>query len=137
MSQGPFKGPQGDRHDPGATSPESPQGAGMPDGRLRGNLFAQAAPPSEGERFEELLRHRNLVVERILSSSSPVKVPYVQSQDEWVVLLQGEARLVVAGETCVLTAGDYLFLPAGVTHSVESVSTGALWLAVHLHPDTA
>lgn len=98
------------------------------------NLFDQATPPATGERFDELLRHKNLVIERIVSSSQITPTAYVQPQDEWVVLMQGEATLVVAGVRQVLKAGDHVFLPAGVSHTVESASHGALWLAVHLHP---
>jgi cupin 2 domain-containing protein len=100
-----------------------------------GNLFDDAAPPPEGERFEALLSHRNLVVERIISSQRITPCEYVQPQDEWVVLLRGEARLNVDGEAIPLRTGDYLFLPAGTPHTVEDVSEGALWLAVHLHPE--
>lgn len=102
-------------------------------GMKPGNLFADALPPAEGERFETLLKHRNLVVERIVSSSAISPVEYVQTQDEWVLLLEGEAVLEVAGERHELKRGDYLFLPAGVSHSVLSTSQGALWLALHLH----
>ncbi len=102
-----------------------------------GNLFADAAPPCEGERFETLLSHRNLVVERIVSSAAITPCVYVQPQDEWVVLVQGEAELEVAGESVSLKPGDHLFLPAGVPHSVTRVSEGAIWLAVHLHPEPA
>lgn len=102
-----------------------------------GNLFAGAPAPEAGERFEPLLSHRNLVVERILSSAAIEPTEYVQPQDEWVALLQGEATLDVAGESVELRAGDYLFLPAGTPHSVRRVSQGALWLAVHLHPSAA
>ncbi len=98
-----------------------------------GNLFADATPPTEGERFETLLSHRNLVVERIISSAAIVPTAYVQTQDEWVLLGKGEAVLDVAGERHELKAGDYLFLPAGVPHTVLSTSQGALWLALHLH----
>ncbi len=98
-----------------------------------GNLFADTAPPRESERFETLLVHRNLVVERIVSSAAVVQSEYVQPQDEWVMLVQGEAVLNVAGEILTLTSGDYLFLPAGLPHSVQRVSEGALWLAVHLY----
>ena len=34
-----------------------------------------------------------------------------------------------------LKAGDHVFLPARVPHTVQRVSEGALWLAVHLHPE--
>lgn len=98
-----------------------------------GNLFADTGPLAEGERFEELLTHRNLVIERIVSSTATTPKEYVQTQDEWVALLKGEATLEVAGETVELGSGDYLFLPTGVPHSVRRVSEGAVWLAVHLH----
>ena len=98
-----------------------------------GNLFADAAPPSEGERSETLLACRNLVVERIVSSAAIEPKDYVQPQDEWVVLVRGEAALEIAGEAVVLQSGDYVFLPAGTRHTVKSASDGALWLAVHLH----
>lgn len=101
-----------------------------------GNLYEDSAPPREGERCAALLRHRNLVVERIVSSAAIAPCEYVQAQDEWVVLVRGEAVLQVAGQTVVLKSGDHLFLPAGVPHSVERVADGALWLAVHLHPES-
>ncbi|TBU96134.1 cupin domain-containing protein [Phytopseudomonas dryadis] len=100
-----------------------------------GNLFADNQAPAQGERFEALLSHRNLVVERIVSSGHAQPQDYLQAQDEWVVLLQGQARLNVAGEVVELSSGDYLFLVAGVSHRVEQASPGALWLAVHLHPE--
>lgn len=97
------------------------------------NLFAYAEAPLEGERFETLLTHKNLVIERIVSSAAITPTEYVQAQDEWVVMLQGEATLEVAGEAIKLHSGDSLFLPAGTPHTVRRVSQGALWLAVHLH----
>jgi cupin 2 domain-containing protein len=98
-----------------------------------GNLFTNADPPLQGERFEELLRHKNLVIERIVSSSSITPVEYTQTQDEWVILLQGRAVLSINDNEVFLSSGDYLFLPAGLPHTVEDVSQGALWLTVHLH----
>jgi len=100
-----------------------------------GNLLEASDPPAKGERFEVLLEHRNLVVERILSSSDITPTEYVQEQDEWVLLVRGSAVLEVAGEQRTLEAGDYFFLPARVPHTVKEVSDGALWLAVHLHPE--
>ncbi|TBU74343.1 cupin [Pseudomonas daroniae] len=101
-----------------------------------GNLFTDSEPPAQGERFETLLSHRNLVIERILSSARIEAVDYVQEQDEWVVLVRGQARMTVAGKAVELAAGDHLFLAAGTPHRVERTSDGALWLAVHLHPSS-
>lgn len=98
-----------------------------------GNLFADAVPPVAGERFETLLSHKHLVIERIVSSAAITPVEYVQTQDEWVLLVEGEAVLEMAGVRHELKAGHYLFLPAGVPHTVRSTSQGALWLALHLH----
>ncbi len=99
------------------------------------NLFVDALPPAMEERFEQLLADKNLVIERIISPVTYTPHAYRQTQDEWVVLLQGHAVLNVAGETVELGAGDYLFLPAGLPHTVQQVSAGALWLAVHLWPE--
>ena len=98
------------------------------------NLFADLAPPLEGERFDVLLRHKGLTIERIVSSPRIAHERYVQAQDEWVVLLQGQAVLDVDGRKVPLTSGDHLLLPAQTPHTVLQVSDGALWLAVHLHP---
>jgi cupin 2 domain-containing protein len=100
-----------------------------------GNLFADASAPLGDERFDVLLEHRNLVVERIVSPAAMTAKSFVQAQDEWVVLLRGAAVLDVAGERLDLADGDYVFLPAGTEHTLQSASEGALWLAVHLHPE--
>lgn len=102
-----------------------------------GNLFNDAIPPGRGERFDTLLAHRNLVVERILSSADISLEEQRQAHDEWVLLVCGEADLEVAGAAVALKAGDHLFLPAGTPHTVRRVAEGSLWLAVHLHPEAA
>jgi len=100
-----------------------------------GNLYQDAALPAEGERFDVLLAHRGLTIERILSTSKIASQRYVQEQDEWVVLLQGDALLDVDGKPVPLKAGDYLFLPSRTPHTVLRVSDGAMWLAIHLAVD--
>lgn len=100
-----------------------------------GNLYEHAAPPVTGERFETLLQHKNLVIERICSSTDIPLTQYVQTQDEWVLLVQGAAEIEIDGKTESLKAGDYVFLPANTPHCVKKVTQGALWLAVHLHPE--
>ncbi|WP_348946155.1 cupin domain-containing protein [Chitinibacter sp. FCG-7] len=96
-----------------------------------GNLFADAQPPQDGERFEPLHQQAGLLIERIVSSARIAQQEYIQTQDEWVLLLQGEATLEVAGQEITLRTGDYLLIPAQTPHTVRRVSEGALWLAVH------
>ena len=100
-----------------------------------GNLFEDTAPRAQGERVETLLQHKNLVIERIISSAATNPTALVQEQDEWVLLVQGTAVLDIDGAAKSLKAGDCVFLPAKTPHTVKQVSAGALWLAVHLHPD--
>ena len=100
-----------------------------------GNLFEDTAPRAQGERVETLLQHKNLVIERIISSAATNPTALVQEQDEWVLLVQGTAVLDIDGAAKSLKAGDCVVLPAKTPHTVKQVSAGALWLAVHLHPD--
>ena len=101
------------------------------------NLFADLPEPATGEVFTELLRlhlpQGQVWIERITSSATPEPVLYDQPESEWVVLLQGRARLWVAGEERVLGPGDYLFIPARTPHRVieTSAEPRCVWLAVH------
>jgi cupin 2 domain-containing protein len=60
-----------------------------------GNLFALPSPLPEEESFEPLLPDRGVLIERIVSTgqASPPGHWYDQERDEWVVLLQGRAKL--------------------------------------------
>ena len=100
------------------------------------NLFANLPELADGESFQEVIRQGNVVIERIVSSDRPEETTYDQPQDEWVLLLQGRARLEVAGRTVDLEAGDHLLIPAHTVHRVLGTSTEprCVWLAVHIHP---
>ena len=100
------------------------------------NLFDIEQPPSRGERFETLQRCRNVIVERIASSTEVDGEVYNQPQDEWVALLRGTAVLDLAGEPRALRAGDYVFIAAHQEHRVVECSGDALWLAIHIHPES-
>ncbi len=103
-----------------------------------GNLFANLPGPATGEIFEELLRLElpagRIWIERIVSSATPELILYDEPQSEWVILLQGEAGLWVAGEERILVCGDYLFIPAHTPHRVVETSAepSCIWLAVHI-----
>lgn len=99
------------------------------------NFFVIGGLPQHGERFDRLLKCRNVVIERIVSSADREPVAYVQEQDEWVILLQGSARIVLDGELISLAVGDSLLIPARTPHHVvwTSDTPPCLWLAVHIH----
>jgi len=95
------------------------------------NLYDYSVPES-GERFTSLLKHEKVRIERIVSSDDLEPKTYRQKEDEWVVLLQGEARLEIDGEERQMQKGDTLFIPASTPHRVLKTTQGTLWLAIHI-----
>jgi cupin 2 domain-containing protein len=106
----------------------------VPDPFLRGRLGDPGSAPSSGERAELLLERPGIAIEHILTGRLAGPVDYRQPAAEWVVLLAGSARLEVGGEAVELTAGDWIFLPAGIEHRLEDAAPGSSWLAVHIGP---
>ena len=97
------------------------------------NLFNNLPSLSSGEEFTNLLNCRNVVIERIVSSSKPDTIIYNQPQDEWVILIQGIAELKINDDVIPLKTGDYLFIPSKTPHQVMKTSANCIWLAVHIY----
>jgi cupin 2 domain-containing protein len=100
------------------------------------NLLA-GVPPSPGEeRSEALLEGPGWRLERIHSclAVSPQDFWYDQSEHEWVLLLQGSARLRFEDEPAArdLSRGDSLYLAPHRRHRLEASDGGAgtVWLAL-------
>ena len=99
------------------------------------NIFADI-PKQLGEEFsEEILSSPNLRIERIVSEgqSSPEDFWYEQEENEWVIVLQGEAELEYEdGKKEFLKAGDYCNIPRGCKHRVSWTSNDeqTIWLAL-------
>ena len=94
--------------------------------------FYDYTTPKIGETFDTLLSHKNIKIIRIVSSDQVEEKVYCQAEDEWVIILEGEATLVVDGKKKYLEKGDSLFIPAHTSHRVLSTKNGTLWLAVHI-----
>lgn len=100
------------------------------------NIFANIPKPADSEFFEELLLKEGLKIERIVSfgHETPEYEWYDQRQNEWVILLKGEAVLSFLEEEDVrLKAGDYINIPAHKKHRVSWTKPNeeSVWLAVH------
>ena len=102
----------------------------------RGSL-ATSGSPLVGEEFRDLVRVQNVVIEEIISSAMPDSFEYRQPHDEWVVVLEGSARLDVDGMELTLAAGDWVLIGAQTRHHVLDTEAGTRWLAVHIHPPGA
>ena len=96
------------------------------------NIFNYITPKN-GEDFTTLLEHKNIKINRIVSSADLDPVEYVQDEDEWIVLLEGEAIVLIENKEKILRKGDTLFIPAKIPHKVFKTSDGTLWLTVHIY----
>lgn len=99
------------------------------------NIFDNLPDDLREEHFLDLLNRPELRIERIVSHdhSSPPSGWYDQVEDEWVLVLKGEGRLVFAdGRERVLKVGDYLHIPAHTLHKVSHPDANGItvWLAI-------
>ena len=98
------------------------------------NLFAELPSMLPEELIEKLIDTPDVRIERIISTghaSSP-GFWYDQSENEWVVVLRGEAILEFVEETRTMRPGDYVFIPAHCKHRIVGTSADepTVWLAV-------
>ncbi|MCO5251516.1 MAG: cupin domain-containing protein [Candidatus Kapabacteria bacterium] len=97
------------------------------------NIFSNL-PQSTDEIIEILVRSPNVRIERIISScnNSPDGFWYDQDENEWVILLQGSAKIEFEDEMIDLKTGDYLLIPSHKKHRVAETSPTekTIWLAV-------
>jgi cupin 2 domain-containing protein len=88
--------------------------------------------PKNGETLTTLLEHKNIKINRIVSSDSLDEKLYCQDEDEWLVLLEGEATLLLDKKEIALVKGDTLFIPSKTPHRVLETKSGTFWLTVHI-----
>ncbi len=102
------------------------------------NLFAGLpSAAAVDEQFADILQRPGLRIERIVSTgqASPEGFWYDQPEGEWVVVLQGEAKLRFADEADArhLKTGDFIDIAPHRRHRVEWTDPDrpTVWLAVH------
>jgi cupin 2 domain-containing protein len=101
-----------------------------------GNIFSSLPEKPEHELFEELLRDKNVRIERIISQghTSPENGWYDQEGNEWVIVLEGSGKILFeTGVEVHLKKGDYLNIPARTRHKViwTDPDHPTIWLAIH------
>ena len=101
------------------------------------NIFEDIPAALSREIFQTIITNDKLKIERIVSRghSSPDDFWYDQSENEWVMVLQGGARLKFRenDEIVELYPGDHLNIPSHIQHRVEWTDPDkeTIWLAVH------
>src|SRR3954465_6343326 len=86
------------------------------------NLFAEIPTGLPEELFQTLLSTPGVRIERIVSlgHASPEGFWYAQEAHEWVLLLNGAARLRFGGEKPMdVRPGSFVNIPAHQRHRVE------------------
>ncbi|MFN7717123.1 MAG: cupin domain-containing protein [Pseudanabaenaceae cyanobacterium] len=104
------------------------------------NLLCLPQPLPVDETFTPIIQTDQILSEKIISigHTTPPDQWYDQERDEWVMVVQGNATLMVAdntedGTVIDLVAGDYLLIPAHCRHRVIATSQEpvCIWLAIH------
>ncbi len=94
------------------------------------NIFDYTIPKN-GEEFATLFENKKIKITRIVSSDILENKQYIQDEDEFVIVLEGSAKLRVEDDIKILQKGEFLYIPAKMPHEVLDIKNGTLWLAVH------
>jgi cupin 2 domain-containing protein len=98
------------------------------------NLLANLPTSLPDELTTVLQEAKGVRIERIVSTGhkSPESLWYDQSEHEWVMVLNGAARLQFEDRVVEMRAGDSINIPAHQKHRVEWTSPDepTVWLAV-------
>ena len=101
-----------------------------------GDLLRDLPSDLPEELVDTLAESDSVRIERIVSTghASPEGFWYDQSRSEFVLVLQGRARLEFDnGESLALMAGDWANIPARRRHRVSWTAPDepTVWLAIH------
>lgn len=94
------------------------------------NLDDIPFPEPGKECFYPLYQKNGCKIELIRSHLKSPGELYLQSEDEWVLLSEGKAKLEINGEILMLEKGDHLLIEARTPHRVLETSENALWICV-------
>ncbi len=102
---------------------------------MKTNIFDLPAKlPADKEVFHALVEKGAMKLERIISTGQCSECWYDQPNDEFVIVIEGEAELIFDdGTVTKMRKGDYLHIPANQKHKVAKTSTSppCIWLALH------
>ncbi|MFO0975446.1 MAG: cupin domain-containing protein [Planctomycetaceae bacterium] len=108
---------------------------------MTANIFDDIPHNMPAEVVQTLLLADDVRIERIVSHghASPADFWYDQSQDEWVIVLTGAARLQFEDGGVEMKVGDFIHIPAFRKHRVDWTTPDepTIWLAVFYEKVTA
>ena len=96
------------------------------------NIFTPNMQDPSQEIFDTLLQTDSIQIEKITSHGQISNAWYQQNRDEWVILIEGEGRLLFEdGNEVTLKKGEHIHIPRMKKHKVIYTSSPTIWLAVH------
>jgi len=96
------------------------------------NLFEYDLPELDSEAFQTLFSNEKVEIKTIVSNTLKTAQTFCQDFNEWVVVLQGCAKIEMHGAIYKLIKGDTLFIPADTQHTLLKTKKVVVWLAVYM-----
>jgi cupin 2 domain-containing protein len=98
------------------------------------NIFDNIPTFLEEERFVDLIQSKHVRIERIISTgqTSAKHFWYNQEENEFVIILDGNAVVEFENDEVALKRGDFLNIKAHTKHRVKytDINNPTIWLAV-------
>lgn len=98
------------------------------------NIFENIIIDNNKEEFIDLVKNENIRIERIVSNGQKSEEDfwYEQEENEFVMVLDGDAVIEFEEEEIILQKGDYLNILANRKHRVKYTNKdkATVWLAV-------
>ena len=96
------------------------------------NILSNIPNKIENELIETLIESENCKIERIISKEhiTPKGKWYDQNENEFVIVVKGEADLLIKDKLVHMKEGDYINIPAHTKHRVEKTDKETIWLSV-------
>ncbi len=99
------------------------------------NLFDYTLPEIDNEEFITQLQYKNVEIKTIISNTLSTPQTFTQECDEWVVVLQGCAKIEMDGIVHKLKKGDSLFIPSKKEHTLLKTKKIVIWLAIYIYSE--
>ncbi|MCP4970218.1 MAG: cupin [Arcobacter sp.] len=105
---------------------------------IKRNLLENIVIDKENEKIEDILKTRNIRIERIISNGQSTEEDfwYDQEENEFVILLEGNAILEIKEDNKIkqieLVKNEYINIKANVKHRVKYTDSNnpTIWLTI-------
>ncbi len=100
----------------------------------KSNILSNILVDKKNEQFFDIFKNENIRIETIVSNGQKSKKDfwYEQDENEFVMIVQGDAILEFNDKEVKMSKGDYLIIEKHIRHRVKytSQTQATIWLAV-------